>query len=55
MPDNDKIITVTEVDKDDKAQDKSGPPLAKVKVASLGLTPEQIERRIREKQTEKKP
>jgi hypothetical protein len=52
MPDpaDKTTITVTEVDKDGKTVDKSGPPLAKVKVASLGLSPEQVEAMIKAKQ-----
>jgi len=52
MTDTDKTvkISVTEVDANGLAQDKSGPPLAKVKAETLGLTPEQIEALIRAKQ-----
>jgi len=52
MTDTDKTIkiTVTEVDASGAAQDKSGPPVPKVKASDLGLKPEQIEALIKSKQ-----
>lgn len=42
-------IKVTEVGADGKPVDKSGPPLAKVRVGDLGLSPEAVEAMIRDR------
>lgn len=56
MPQDDaeKKITVTEVKASGASETRVEAPKAKVKAAAIGLTPDDVERMIKEKQKEKK-